>query len=269
VTATLGALTTSATVRVIGPDALILEPREAVLNPGATQVFAFTINGQPVSGEWSTTGGIGTVSPASGPSTTLTAGANTATGQVVARIGTIEVTADVSVFPEGTGLELVYQDALRGIDEIELFRPSDTTATRIAANQIQSQLIDRLLAGLSDNQGPIAQFLRAALTQERNRAIARIENLVPPSLRIRVHGDGADPVTATLRSLDVNGDLLRAYNLDLTPASSVESIPFVAVQAGGRILDGRFGNLLFVGARVGGTLATSADGYESAVATVR
>jgi hypothetical protein len=270
VTATLGALTTSATVRVIGPDVLILEPREAVLNAGATQVFTFTINGQPVSVEWSTTGGIGTVSPASGPSTTLTAGKIDATGQILAsRDGSVVGAANVSVVvPNATDLAYIDPSG-EDVDTIELMRPSGTTGGRILVNQLAVRTIDRLLADLDSGQGPIAQFLRAALTQERDRAIARIEDLVPSSLRVRVHGDGAEPVTATLRSLDVNGDLLRAYNLDLTPASSVESIPFVAVQAGGRILDGRFGNLLFVGARVGGTLATSADGYESAVATIR
>jgi hypothetical protein len=252
--------------KITGPNVLILEPVEVTTNAGATQVFTFTINGQPASVEWSTT--IGTVSPDSGPSTTLTAGSNSANGQVVARRnGVVVGTANVTVVLQNA--DLVFENALDDVsDDIRLFEPSPAEGTRILANQIELRAMDRLLTGLIGNQSPLAQWLRGVLNDARARAVARLDALVPQGLRYRVHGDGDDAVPATLRSLDANGDLLRAYDLDLTPASSVESIPFVAVQAGGRILDGRFGNLLFVAARNGGRLVTQADGYGNAVATV-
>jgi hypothetical protein len=152
-------------------------------------------------------------------------------------------------------------------DEVALFESSRRTETRIRFNQVEILAIERVLPRLN-RQRPFERLLFEELSRQRDRAIGRLEGLVPANVRYRVHGDGSDPLPATLTSLDANGDLLRAYDLDLTPASSVESIPFVAVQAGGRILDGRFGNLLFVGARVGGSVVTRADGYGDAVATV-
>jgi hypothetical protein len=266
VVARFGDLEAFADVTIFAP-VLAVEPSDATLEAGATQTFTFTINGQPVSVEWSTAGGIGTVSPATGPSTTLTAGDIPATGQVVARTDTLEATAQVTVI-QVQGADLVYEDPLGEVtDEVALFESSRRTETRIRFNQVEILAIERVLPRLN-RQRPFERLLFEELSRQRDRAIGRLEGLVPANVRYRVHGDGSDPLPATLTSLDANGDLLRAYDLDLTPASSVESIPFVAVQAGGRILDGRFGNLLFVGARVGGSVVTRADGYGDAVATV-
>ena len=84
------------TERVTGPDDLVLDPISVRLNAGSIQEFRAFINGEPVNNaQWSTT--VGTVSPTTGPSTTLTAaipsGGTDLTGQVVARFGDLEAFA--------------------------------------------------------------------------------------------------------------------------------------------------------------------------------
>jgi hypothetical protein len=259
--------TATAVVRVTGPDVFEVDPPRAGMGAGSTQVFTLLRNGVPANADWSTTGDIGNVSPANGSSTTLTADSVTAFGTVVAKInGIVVATADVVVL---RGADLVYENALdEPIHEIRPFEPSPSDAALILGNQIEIRGTNRLLAELTGNQSPLARWLRTLLNDARGRAVARLEALVPAGARYRVHGEGDNAVPATLRSLDENGNLHRQYDLDLTPADSVESMPFVAVRAGGRILDGRFGNLLFVRVRIGGSLVTQADGYGDAVAPV-
>jgi hypothetical protein len=286
-------LSGSASIRVTGPDVLVLEPVSVSLVAGTDQVFQAFVgppaqdgsadiggDGTPGTGDdlfelrsadWtviSDTGDIGTVSPATGTSTTLTTAASSGTGRVIGTAGGLSATAMVTVIGEVRGADLVFEDALSDTDEVELFRPGTGEAALLRGNQLLVRVIDALLVGLSGRNSFLAQLIAGVLNSQRDGASNRILDVIPPDVRYRVHGDGSDPTPATLVSLDAQGDLLQTYDLDLTPASSVESMPFVAVDAGGLILDGEFAGILFVAAEAGGTLVTSAEGYGDATATV-
>lgn len=86
------------TVTVAALTSIVVTPPNALLPIGTTQVFSavgydnlgFPI---PISPTWSVTGGIGTVSPLVGPSTTFT-GTAAGTGTVVASVGSISGSAN-------------------------------------------------------------------------------------------------------------------------------------------------------------------------------
>jgi hypothetical protein len=208
VTATAGSLSATVNVFVNPKPVLYIEPRAATLDAGATQVFAAFSGPPDASGNpdlgpdglpgtpddefealpvsWSTSGGIGTVSPDAGSETTTLTTAAVPAGETAS--GTVTATdargTQASVAVTVVGPAPAPADALAFVDSneqptdtVSLFEPDPGVANAIRTNQ-------EAYNKSNDQTG-------------RDAAIARITALVTDDARYNLTAPVFTPIDAT------------------------------------------------------------------------
>jgi hypothetical protein len=170
--------------------------------------------------------------------------------------------------PTGSNALSIVDSQNQPTGAVPLFEPDPAVAHSIRARQLQTNVLEQVLTVVSGRPGPVAQRLDALSRGALDTTIMRLDTLVPDDARYVITAPVFTDVVATLTSREPDDDPIAVIDLVLEPGSEVRSDDLVPVPAGGTILPGTFGSIVFVPAVVGGSLVARSEGLTDATVAV-